>query len=352
MANNYTDSYDGIATGAPLSAAKMTAALNTKEKVANKVTTINNQSTDAQYPSAKVVYDTLSGTNSDIVHKTSAETITGVKTFGTTTAAAEPLLGVAKTTAVANDGKKFATEAQVYAVSDAANGKQDKIGAGTAKDIVAYSGIAGTFGTLTRTTAISAKKEDTSDDKIPTEKAVAAYVADLILPKGTILAMESMHYYSSADDAFRAKWQICDGTGTTPDLRHKFLRGFQSGDTASGGTDSVTLKTENLPAHSHSGNTNSDGSHSHKLKFNHAAANYTSAMTRTNQLNGQATSYLSGCDSQGQYLWDSADHTSVSSVSTDNSTRKHAFTTGNTGSGTAFDIKPAYYTVIYIMKVA
>ncbi|MDR1114097.1 MAG: hypothetical protein LBL50_03295 [Candidatus Margulisbacteria bacterium] len=316
MANNYTDSFAGepyfIKKGEQLSAAGMTVALNTKEKVANKVTTINNQSTDTQYPSAKVVYDTLSGTNNDIVHKTGAETITGVKTFGTVDAAAEPLLGMAKTADATNDGKKFATEAQVYAVNSA---KQDKL----------------------------------SDAQLT---LLASLDTLGFFPKGTILAF-SAAAWDAKDSAFKNIWKICDGAGNlTPNLVGKFLRGaaYPAGDT--GGADSVTLKTENLPAHTHSGTTDSDGSHGHKLKFRHAGGSYASTMTRTGQLNNQAASYLSGCDSQGQYLWDSADYTSVSSVSTDNSTHKHGFTTDNTGSGTAFDIKPAYYTVIYIMKVA
>jgi hypothetical protein len=63
MANDYTDKFEGdpyfIKKGEQLSAAGMTKALNTKEKVANKTTTISNSSTDAQYPSAKAVYDTF-----------------------------------------------------------------------------------------------------------------------------------------------------------------------------------------------------------------------------------------------------------------------------------------------------
>ncbi|MDR1323381.1 MAG: hypothetical protein LBK68_02975 [Candidatus Margulisbacteria bacterium] len=62
MANNYTDKFEGtpyfIKKGEQLSAAGMTAALNTKENVANKKDTVNNDSTE--YPSSKAVYDKLS----------------------------------------------------------------------------------------------------------------------------------------------------------------------------------------------------------------------------------------------------------------------------------------------------
>ncbi|GBR74849.1 hypothetical protein NO1_1954, partial [Candidatus Termititenax aidoneus] len=53
------------------------------------------------------------------------------------------------------------------------SGKQDKIAAGTANDIVAYSGTAaGTFGTLPRVTTLATSTTSASDVKIPTEKAV------------------------------------------------------------------------------------------------------------------------------------------------------------------------------------
>jgi hypothetical protein len=41
------------------SAAGMTAVLNTREKVANKATSLSSASTDTEYPSAKAVYDAL-----------------------------------------------------------------------------------------------------------------------------------------------------------------------------------------------------------------------------------------------------------------------------------------------------
>ncbi|MDR1453078.1 MAG: hypothetical protein LBJ25_03780 [Candidatus Margulisbacteria bacterium] len=61
--NNYTDNFEGtpyfIKKGEQLSAAGMTAALNTREKVANKATSLSSASTDIEYPSAKAVYDAL-----------------------------------------------------------------------------------------------------------------------------------------------------------------------------------------------------------------------------------------------------------------------------------------------------
>lgn len=61
------------------------------------------------------------------------------------------------------------------AVATALSGKQSNVSAGTANNIVAYSGTEGTFGTLTRTTSVRASGS-ASDTYIPTEKAVATAV--------------------------------------------------------------------------------------------------------------------------------------------------------------------------------
>lgn len=56
------------------------------------------------------------------------------------------------------------------------SGYQPLIAAGTANDIIAYSGTAGTLNSLGRLTTINATLASTSDTKIPTEKATATYV--------------------------------------------------------------------------------------------------------------------------------------------------------------------------------
>ncbi|MDR1323685.1 MAG: hypothetical protein LBK68_04525 [Candidatus Margulisbacteria bacterium] len=365
MASNYTDSFAGdpyyILKGEQLSAAGVNAALNTKEKVANKVTTINNQSTDAQYPSAKVVYDALSGTNNDIVHKAGTETITGVKTFGVTGAPAEPLLGVAKTAAATNSGTKFATEAQVF-------GKQNTIAAGTAKNIVAYSGTAGTFDTLTR--AAPTMETDTtkaSDDKIPTEKAVATALAGKLaasdltaldtkvtdlettvsglqekLPIGTILMFNGIGWQ---DDVTRAGWYRCiaDNVGQgVPDLESRFILGSNaSGST--GGSNALTAAM--LPQHTHSIYTD---------------ATKDTARTTVKTLTG----YFGSLDDEGftydGTIFKSKGNTSGAagsgggrSVDFD-ATHEHTGGANNDNSTTTDSNTynmPAYYTVIYIMRV-
>ncbi|GBR73447.1 phage tail collar domain [Candidatus Termititenax aidoneus] len=132
MAANYTDGTDAdfttgnynIDTGKNLSAAGVRNALHTKENVANK-----------QVSSTNDTADVLDASSSDDYYPSSKLA-----------------------------GKNFAA---------LRSGKQDKIAAGTANDIVAYSGTEGTFNTLTRTTTLETNTISASDEKIPTEKAVA-----------------------------------------------------------------------------------------------------------------------------------------------------------------------------------
>ena len=46
-------------------------------------------------------------------------------------------------------------------------------------------------------------------------------------------------------------WTLCDGTGVTPDLRARFVRGTSGEAGATGGEDEHTLTVAEMPAHSH-----------------------------------------------------------------------------------------------------
>ncbi|MDR1453189.1 MAG: hypothetical protein LBJ25_04375, partial [Candidatus Margulisbacteria bacterium] len=266
-----------IDEGKKLSAEGMRAALHTKENVTNKTDAINssNNSSNTQYPSVKAVYDLA-------VHQAGAQTITGVKTFGAAGAAAEPKLGAAKTTDAANDGTKFATEAQVY-------------------------------------------------------KAVQGVD---ILPSGTILAMATSSWVN-ASATFKSKWRVCDGSGGTPNLIGRFLRGGIASDNATGGADNqnITLTKDNLPAHNHTMQNAGNHSHSVSMKISGSDKN----------------EYFSGWGTNGSWS-DQQNVTGVRwyapfSASTDGN---HVHPIDNAGDGKPFtvDTVPAYYAVIYVMKVA
>ncbi|MDR1453852.1 MAG: hypothetical protein LBJ25_07775 [Candidatus Margulisbacteria bacterium] len=299
MANAYTDNYDGIATGQPLSAQKMTNALNTKENVVNKKDTLSSSSTE--YPSAKAVYDSLNEKDSGAVHKAGAETITGVKTFGAADLVAEPKLGMAKTTDAANDGTKFATEAQVYAVKNAISSKQDG------------------------------------------------------LPIGTILMYDGASWQ---DNITLKGWYSCDrgnyNKGLTPDLEDKFIKG--KGSLANTG-GSNALAAAMLPKHTHTIYTNAtkttDRTAAKSLTghlpatdtpYSHAYYPYYEKATDgvfslTNENNQWGPS---GSDVDNARFVLDATHEHTGGANNDNS--------GTTDSNTSN--MPAYYSLIYIRRCA
>jgi len=60
-------------------------------------------------------------------------------------------------------------------------------------------------------------------------------------------------------------WAICNGSNGTPDLRDRMLIGRNGTYTAglTGGNSDLTMTTGTLPAHTHTGNTDTGGQHSH-----------------------------------------------------------------------------------------
>jgi hypothetical protein len=129
-----------------------------------------------------------------------------------------------------------------------------------------------------------------------------------------------------------AGWAICDGTDNTPDLRGRFILGsnpyynknqnFTLRETdEKGGSETHTLTTSEIPAHSH---TYSD------VYF----------------------SEYSGHDRRGLDILDGGDNKLGSGDSDhDNSFVGKNKTTGSSGGGAAHNNMPPFYSVIYIMKL-
>lgn len=59
--------------------------------------------------------------------------------------------------------------------------------------------------------------------------------------------------WSGSANSIPSGWRLCDGSGGTPDLRDRFIIGagnlYERGNT--GGSETVVLKTENMPRHMH-----------------------------------------------------------------------------------------------------
>ncbi|MDR1324318.1 MAG: hypothetical protein LBK68_07785 [Candidatus Margulisbacteria bacterium] len=333
MAGNYTDSFAGdpyyILKGEQLSAAGMTAALNTKEKVANKqlystdaaATLTASSSSDSYYPTSKLVGKNLDALNA--------------------------ALSIMNTT----------INASLSGVTTSLNGKQDKISAGIAKNIVAYSGTAGTFDILTRAaTIMETSTASASDEKIPTEKAVATVLAGKAntsdipsisnlqekLPVGTILMYDGADW---ADNSTLPGWYSCISTNAgigCPDLVDRFIKGTDLATkrgTAGNAGNEVTIDANNLPTHTHSLSgeftTTQTGAHTH-------GSNGWGGQSK-NLESGDAYRDAMKSNVEGDLTTTSAgDHTHTITLSGD--------TGDNTTTAAKLNIEPQSYKLIYIRK--
>lgn len=142
------------------------------------------------------------------------------------------------------------------------------------------------------------------------------------------------------------------GNGTTtftlPDLRQRFpLYGVTIGTT--GGTDTATLSTNNMPSHSHTGVTATAGSHTHSI---------TDPGHFHGRQNGHDDGNVSNIADQAP-PGDSATGL-IRGYPTDNATtgitinsggsHTHTFTTDTTGSGQSFSVQNPYLGLTYIIK--
>ena len=146
-----------------------------------------------------------------------------------------------------------------------------------------------------------------------------------------------------------AGWVLCDGTNATPDLRNRFIVG--AGDDYSvadnGGEAHSTLTTAELPGHTHTGTTDLDGGHDHFVANGDTVNATSSPLSASNTIgkNGSqaATSF--------NYLIGGTATTATQGLTSAEADHTHTFTTASTGDGDAFENRPPYYAIAYIMKV-
>ena len=206
------------------------------------------------------------------------------------------------------------------------------------------------------------------------EKLVAAEVVDALnsrqalLPIGTILMHTGIGW---SNNNTVPGWYICDGSNGTPNLTDKFVRGGaqstlngQAVNESARYAGNNKISDQNLPSHTHA-----IGSHTHSV-----TGSTTTSGGHGHSINLSERSDISSQDTTNRYALVHPDITSggvsypthsVSTVS-NSGTHSHAFSTatasaststgtaGNTGNNAASntDFLPAYYAIIYIMRVA
>ena len=190
----------------------------------------------------------------------------------------------------------------------------------------------------------------------------------LLVPTGSVNAFAG----SSAPGG----WLICDGTslprsefsalfsviGTTygavdgshfnlPDMRSRMIVGYNSDDTNfntlnnKGGSQSKTLSVGEMPSHTHTGTTSTDGSHNHV---------YNDAYFAEFSPGGGVYGTSAATDTDNAFRWRKADGTYSSTPqdlnTSTNGSHNHTFTTESTGSGNSFSLMNPYITLNYIIK--
>jgi microcystin-dependent protein len=163
-----------------------------------------------------------------------------------------------------------------------------------------------------------------------------------ILPAGVITM------WSGSILSIPAGWALCDGTSGTPDLRNKFIVG--AGDDYSvadnGGEAHSTLTTAELPGHTHTGTTDLDGGHSHFVANGDTVNATTSALSASNTIGKSGSQAATSFN----YTFGGTATAATQGLSSDEADHTHTFTTASTGDGDAFENRPPYYALAYIMK--
>ncbi|MFO7923013.1 MAG: hypothetical protein R6U58_04910 [Bacteroidales bacterium] len=203
-------------------------------------------------------------------------------------------------------------------------------------------------------------------------------ITNYLVPVGTIVM------WSGAIEEIPDGWLLCDGTEGTPDLRGRFIVGYDSEDGdynvigAEGGSNTHTLTSGQMPEHNHTAATSLAGGHTHSVELttssggshSHSANTSLSGMTKPMRLPAdsyRSTGYTLGTHSSiglgnnQSYTYNPGASTTISPVGThvhdvsgdtdDASDHTHTVTIENSGGGESFDKRPPYFVLAYIIKI-
>lgn len=158
------------------------------------------------------------------------------------------------------------------------------------------------------------------------------------------VARGTIALWSGSEASIPSGWQKCDGTNGTPNLQNRFVTGATANRAvgATGGVNTITLSNNTIPAHTHNGRTNlGSGSHAHTL--------YVPGYDGRGG-NGQ------GWPAGGYNAYRSNDRghgaTITNAAASAGGAHNHNIGVSNyAGSTQAFDSRPAYRALYYIMKL-
>jgi microcystin-dependent protein len=155
--------------------------------------------------------------------------------------------------------------------------------------------------------------------------------------------------WSGSIAAIPAGWALCNGQNGTPDLRDRFIVGAGSAYTpgATGGANSVTLTTAQIPSHTHAGSTGENGWHNHSgttdVQGNHTHSYDAGGFTGEGSSGGTSSPATQNTGVAGAH----AHNLSVNHAGA----HTHDFTTTATGGGGSHENRPPYLALAFIMKL-
>lgn len=192
------------------------------------------------------------------------------------------------------------------------------------------------------------------------------------IPVGESIPSGIITMWSGSVDNIPSGWLLCDGSNGTPPLQDRFIVGagsaYQVNDT--GGAESVTLSSSQIPSHTHSVSLTaaSNGSHTHNDTFavSLSGLKTASAGAHTHTFSGSEAYVQIGSNSgfiknYGSKITTSSSgahtHTISGSASLTGSissggahTHSVSGNTGSVGNSSSHENRPPYYALCFIMK--
>ncbi len=157
----------------------------------------------------------------------------------------------------------------------------------------------------------------------------------LVIQQKALTPVGAIVMWSGAVNNIPDGWALCNGANGTPDLRGKFVVGYDPGDNDynaigdQGGQKEVTLTEAEMPQHNHSGNTNVAGQHSHAFQ-----------LRQDDFGNGDGPSIQKNTPNNDEG-WQNFNTQSSGNHS-------HSFNTNNKGGSQPHENRPPYFTLAFI----
>lgn len=168
---------------------------------------------------------------------------------------------------------------------------------------------------------------------------------------GQTVPIGAIMLWAGAVNAVPVGWALCDGANGTPDLKGKFIVGYDPADadyntiSKTGGEKRVTLTVDQLPKHTPTGSTDSADGHTHGYQDDYFIESNISKAPILGSKRSLGSSYVGsngGVDTDNNTML-------FQSKTTDNAgSHSHTIMMNEIGGGQPHENRPPYYVLAYI----